>query len=431
VVLNGILYTAGYLYSTMSDSSDDYTLEDAKDEVGILRRVTDDVVEAIRNAENEDVLEFLIEDEKLDVVHDGKRGLGRVRRAVLESALASDRLKRVVSLRGDETPEEILVPKDVERNAKVALEAGKPVVLYGPTGTGKTTFAKQLAIENSVGYSLNTATPSWTSKDIIGGIGPELRGSGQLSYRTELGCVAEGVRNARKFDIDYTVIIDEITRADISKIFGPLYTAIENPHQTLIETEDGETIELDPRVNIICTMNMSDRTVNELDNAITRRFAMIEVDEYEPENRRKLFEIWVDENIDMARTGAGSPQYEEDELIALFEADYEGINEGRKETSQGPITRFGPMHYEDVAVFLGKATEDSDLYLDDPEGAVGQAFRTYIVPRLLNSASYPQMERIVQHYKALNDDFEYDLTPAVSLAERQLEAEQRQMGSYE
>jgi len=121
----------------MSDSSDDYTLEDAKDEVGILRRVTDDVVEAIRNAESEDVLEFLIEDEKLDVVHDGERGLGQVRRAVLESALASDRLKRVVSLRGDETPEEILVPKDVERNAKVALEAGKPVVLYGPTGRGR------------------------------------------------------------------------------------------------------------------------------------------------------------------------------------------------------------------------------------------------------------------------------------------------------
>jgi len=42
----------------MSDSSDDYTLEDAQDEVGILRRVTDDVVEAIQNAESEDVLEF-------------------------------------------------------------------------------------------------------------------------------------------------------------------------------------------------------------------------------------------------------------------------------------------------------------------------------------------------------------------------------------
>jgi len=93
--------------------------------------------------------------------------------------------------------------------------------------------------------------------------------------------VSEAVQRARRFDVEYGVILDEITRADISKIFGPLYTAIENPHQTIFETDEGETIELDERVNIICTMNMSDRTVNELDNAITRRFAMIELDEYE------------------------------------------------------------------------------------------------------------------------------------------------------
>lgn len=48
--------------------------------------------------------------------------------------MASDQFKRIVSLRGDETPEKILVPRSVERNAKVALQAGKPVVLYGPTG---------------------------------------------------------------------------------------------------------------------------------------------------------------------------------------------------------------------------------------------------------------------------------------------------------
>ena len=86
----------------MSDSSDDsYTLEDAKNEIGILRRVTDDVVAAIENAGSEELLEYLIEDEELDVTHDGERGLGQVRQAVLESPLASDRLKRVVSLRGD------------------------------------------------------------------------------------------------------------------------------------------------------------------------------------------------------------------------------------------------------------------------------------------------------------------------------------------
>jgi MoxR-like ATPases len=222
----------------MGNSSDNtYTLQDAKEEIDILQRVEEDVVKAIENAENEDVIQYLIEDKKLDNEHDGKRGLGKVRRAVLESKLASDRLKRLVSLRGDDTPEDILVPNDVMRNAKVALEAGKPVVLYGPTGTGKTTFAKQLARETGIGYSLHTATPSWTPSDIIGGITPDYTGE-SLSYRTKLGCVSEAVQRARDFNIEYGVILDEITRADISKIFGPLYTAIENPHQTIFETDE-------------------------------------------------------------------------------------------------------------------------------------------------------------------------------------------------
>ena len=413
----------------MSSSSGDYTVEDAKNNLNVLRAGSNHVVNAIEKASDEHVLEFLIREQNFDLHYEGDQGIGAIRKAILESPLASTELKRTVITRGDDTPEKMLVPDDVERNAKAALRTGKPVVLYGPTGTGKTTFAKQLALRHCVGYSLHTATPSWTAKDIIGGIGPKLTGSTgmrSLGYQTELGAVSEGVKRVRDFEIPYAVILDEITRADISQIFGPLYTAIENRNQTLIETDDGETIELDEGLSIICTMNMSDRTVNELDNAITRRFAMVELDEYEDDDRRSLFQIWIRKNLD------DIPLLDSSELLDLFEEDYDGINHGSEQASRGPIMRFGPMHYRDVTVFLREALEDESLYMDDPEQAVGEAFRTFIVPRLLNSAAFPQIEQIEEHYRALNKSFEsFDLGPAAELAGRELEAEQRRMGSYQ
>ncbi|WP_135853940.1 AAA family ATPase [Halorussus salinus] len=399
------------------------SLSQARDEIEVLRRNESETKNAIENAASVDVLRYLIAEEKLDETHDGPRGLGTIRKAVLDSELAPLELKRLVSYRGDETPEEILVPDEVVRNATVALETGKPVVLYGPTGTGKTTFAKQLAQRTCVGYTLNTATPSWTPSDIVGGISPDTSGRG-IQYHRELGCVSEAVQRARQFDVDYGVILDEITRADISKIFGPLYTAIENPHQTIFETDEGDTIELDDRVNVICTMNMSDRTVNELDDAITRRFAMVELDEYPEQNRRALLEGWLDEFV------AETVETDTTRLRELFEADFRRVNRGRDDTSQGPIMRFGPMHYRDVAAFVGAACDDGGQYEGELPRAVGQAYKTFLVPRLLNAAAFPQMERIAKHYRTLDDEFSaFDLEPAAALAERRLAEERRQLGT--
>jgi len=401
----------------MSSQGSDYSLDQVEGMIGRLENAADLTQDVIENAASEEVIEELVRTYKIDKTHDGERGIGRVRRTILESELVSKEIKKLVGTRGDPTKEfDVLVPDEIYNDAIAAIRSGKPVVLYGPTGTGKTTFAKQLALQESIGYTLHTATPSWTAKDIIGGIEP-VYSEDSISYRTELGYVTEAVKRAKDFNIQYSVILDEITRADISKIFGPLYTSIENPHQTIIETEEGEAIELDPKVNIIATMNMSDRTVNELDNAITRRFAMIELSEYTDEGRRRLFENWTTKYLsDVSWVDTG-------QLEEFLYTDHQRLNNGRE--GKDRVMQFGPMHYEDVIQFIRSA----DGIYTDSDIAVGRAYRTYILPRLLNTATYPQIEQILEHYRELDEEFTYDLMPAIELAAGQLEAKQQTLGS--
>jgi 5-methylcytosine-specific restriction protein B len=177
-------------------------------------------------------------------------------------------------------------------------------------------------------------------------------------------------------------------------------------------------------------MNVSDRTVNELDNAITRRFAMIEVADYDEEDREELFRKWSDEYLE-------NTSVDQDTVLELFHRDCERLNYGTDQDTES-IIKFGPMHYEDVTKFLGKAcnnegTDDTPgvgRYMSRPGRAVGEAYRIYIIPRLLNSATYPQIQELVQHYRALDEEFpDVDLEPAADLAERRYEAEQQRLGS--
>jgi len=409
-------------------SESNYNLSRAKSIEQEIKTNADTAERVIRGASEHEVINYLLQDigDPIDVVHDKTDA---VQKALLESELASFEQKQAIETRGDLSKDySVLISDEIYNNAQAGLSIGKPVVLYGPTGTGKTTLAKKLALETSIGYTLHTASPSWTSQDIIGRVVPDYS-DGDITYEKELGAVSEGVKRAEDYESPYAVILDEITRADISRIFGPLYTAIENPHQTIFTTDDGRSIELDPRVNIICTMNISDRTVNELDDAITRRFTMIEVQDYDEEAYSSLFEEWISNNL--SHTSLKSKQAD---LSELFKHDYNSLNYGVDDETNG-ITQFGPMHYEDVVRFLSVVCDpDCDAagggsYVGNGDSAVGQAFATYIVPRLLNTASYPMVEQIRDHYYSVDEKFDsFDLSAAADKAAEHYQTRKKEMG---
>jgi 5-methylcytosine-specific restriction protein B len=160
----------------------------------------------------------------------------------------------------------------------------KQVIFYGPPGTGKTYLAKTLArhLSEDGAVRLVQFHPSYTYEDFFEGFRPKSPegGTGALMYELKPGPFRLFAETAKANPTTpYILIIDEINRANLAKVFGELYFLLEYRDEAIsLQYSPKEEFTLPPNLYIIGTMNTSDRSVARIDSAMRRRFAFIEID---------------------------------------------------------------------------------------------------------------------------------------------------------
>lgn len=159
------------------------------------------------------------------------------------------------------------------------LERRRQVILYGPPGTGKTYVAKALARHITLGADpvIVQFHPSYAYEDFVEGYRPVVEDAG-LVYRLKDGPFLTIARDARNNpETNYVLVIDEINRGNLAKVFGELYFLLEYRDESITLLYGDERFQLPSNVFLIGTMNTTDRSIALLDAAMRRRFAFVEL----------------------------------------------------------------------------------------------------------------------------------------------------------
>lgn len=168
--------------------------------------------------------------------------------------------------------------KDIELEIKELLIERKFVVLQGPPGTGKTHSAKQVVKQLGAKSFFTQFHAETTYSDFIYGIRPDLNNK-DLVYTDKLGVFSEALKYSIENDEIVILIIDEINRANLSNVLGPIFYLFEHKMK-----ESDIKIEISPQLKIsklpdnfhvIATMNTADRSLAVVDFALRRRFAWL------------------------------------------------------------------------------------------------------------------------------------------------------------
>lgn len=147
------------------------------------------------------------------------------------------------------------------------------LIFYGPPGTGKTYLAQAIA-EHVAGENVRLVQfhPAYSYEDFFEGYRPEVGGGFKLKPGPLRKVVSQALENPHEAHV---LIIDEINRGNLAKVFGELYFLLEYRDQNVELLYADEEFNLPENVYIIGTMNTADRSIALVDAAMRRRFAFL------------------------------------------------------------------------------------------------------------------------------------------------------------
>ena len=181
------------------------------------------------------------------------------------------------------------------------LKVKKNIILQGPPGTGKTFISKKIA-ERITGKKENIFSiqfhQSYSYEEFVVGYKPNSEGNFALQKGSLIQVCERAKQNENE---NFVMFIDEINRANISKVFGELLSLIENDKRgpenavKILYSENDINFYIPSNIYFICAMNTADRSLKMVDYALRRRFSFFE---FKPEFDKPEFKNFLkDKNV--------------------------------------------------------------------------------------------------------------------------------------